>query len=693
MNQLSEREAAALAEEEQFLAVVQAALATARQATARVSVSADELRTLREEAAAEDEDDVGVLLHELALRQKLSARTQSVLPDARSPYLAHLRLEEEGQSRDYLLGHGTFIDTRQNLRVVDWRVAPVAQLFYRYREGDHFEEQLPGRLATGTVTMRRVVVIHQGQLVQLMGDDFSLFRDKDGFWKSRGSSNLATGGAGTAARDGHLGVSVGAQAKGTRVDVTALLDAEQFAGISAPAEEPLLVLGSAGSGKTTVALHRLARLTVGAPTTIPLSRARVVVPEQGLARLAQRLLAPLLPAPDVEDDAGPEVVHTLDAFLLRLARRAFGPLPSVNFEPPALVTSMKRHPALYDALRDALSREPAAKAQLNPLWRQLSVFLSDSAFLGGVVDAAAGTLPRTAIADTIAHTSLQLQNRTDVNDITDVERRTALDGRGLDEDTPDELAGSLDIEDIPLLLSMLSWRRALALPQASHLVIDEAEDFSLFDFESLRATTLEFGGLTLAGDEAQQTHSSFAGWPRSLAVAGAPEATTIRLTTSYRCPRPIAELARRVLGPLAPPSPAKASREGVPVGQFHFPGEAPAHLFLAGALKELLDEEPHASVAVIAATEETAQRFFPLVSHLPNSRLVQRGEFPFTPGLDVTDVDSVKGLEWDYVIVPDASAIHWPGTDEGRRRLHVALTRASHQLWLISPGTPSPLLS
>lgn len=694
MSTLSEREASALAEEEAFLLKVQDALAAAKAATpvARVSVSADELRSLREEAAAEDEDDMGTLLHELALRQQLSARTQPVLPDGRSPYLAHLRLEEEGESRDYLLGHGTFIDTRQNLRVVDWRVAPVAQLFYRYREGDHFEEQLPGRLAAGTVTLRRVVVIHQGRLMQLLGDDFSLFRDVDGTWKSRATSSLATGGAGTSARDGQLGVSVGAQAKGTRVDVTALLDAEQYAAIAAPPDEPLLVLGSAGSGKTTVALHRLARLTVGDPEKIPLVRARVVVPEQGLARLAQRLLAPLLPAPESNDDLGPEVVHTLDDFLLRMARRAFGQLPKVNLEPPALVTSIKRHPALYDALREVISKEKTVKAELRALWRQLALFLSDSAFLARVVSAAGGTLPTTAIAETVEHTSHQLQTRFNARDITDESMRTAIDGRGLDEGTPDELAGSIDVEDLPLLLSMLSWRSLLQLPQASHLVLDEAEDFSLFDFETLRATTREFEGLTLAGDEAQQTHSSFAGWPRSLEVAGAAGAATVRLTTSYRCPRPIAELARQVLGPLAPATPAKASREGVPVGRFHFPGEAPAHLFLAGALKELLDAEPHASVAVITSDTQTAKRFYELVSHLQNTRLVERGEFPFTPGLDVTDVDSVKGLEWDYVVVADASAMHWPGSDEGRRRLHVAVTRASHQLWLVSPGTPTPLI-
>lgn len=691
---LTEREAAALAEEETFLTKVQAALEVARAAAQapRTSVSHDELRSLREEAAGEDEDDAGSLLHELALRQQLAQRTQSVLPDPRSPYLAHLRLLEDGESRDYLLGHGTYIDTRQNLRVVDWRVAPVAQLFYRYKEGDHFEEQFPGRIATGTVTLRRVIVIHQGRLMQVLGDDFAVFRDVDGTWKSRGLSALATGGAGTSARDGQLGVSVGAQAKGTRVDVTALLDAEQYAAISAPPREPLLVLGSAGSGKTTVALHRLARLTAADPTGIPLVRARVVVPEQGLARLAQRLLAPLLPVPDAEDDHGPEVVHTLDEYLLRLARRAFGQLPRVNFEPPALVTSLKRHPALYSLLKDAVLAEKAVKLEVKPLWRQLAGFLGDSAFLAKVVEAANGTLPKTAITDTIEHTSMQLQTPFSAKDITDVSMRTSIDGRGLNEGTPDELAGSIDVEDLPLLLSMLSWRKALSLPQASHVVLDEAEDFSLFDLESVRATTREFKGLTLAGDEAQQTHSSFAGWPRSLEVAGAKDAATVRLTTSYRCPRPIAELARHVLGPLAPQTPAKASREGVPVGRFHFPGEAAAHLFLTGALKDLLDAEPHASVAVICSTMDTARRFHGLVQSLPNTRLVERGEFQFNPGIDITDVDSVKGLEWDYVVVADANALNWPGTDEGRRRLHVAVTRASHQLWLVSPGTPSPLI-
>jgi hypothetical protein len=45
------------------------------------------------------------------------------------------------------------------------------------------------------------------------------------------------------------------------------------------------------------------------------------------------------------------------------------------------------------------------------------------------------------------------------------------------------------------------------------------------------------------------------------------------------------------------------------------------------------------------------------------------------------------------VIVPDVSARTYPDDPEARRRLHVAVTRAAHQLWIAAPGTPSPLLA
>ena len=66
--------------------------------------------------------------------------------------------------------------------------------------------------------------------------------------------------------------------------------------------------------------------------------------------------------------------------------------------------------------------------------------------------------------------------------------------------------------------------------------------------------------------------------------------------------------------------------------------------------------------------------------------------FAFAPGIDIVEVDQVKGLEFDYVIIVEVSAFMYPDTSHYRRLLHVAATRAVHQLWLTSCATPSPIL-
>ena len=67
-------------------------------------------------------------------------------------------------------------------------------------------------------------------------------------------------------------------------------------------------------------------------------------------------------------------------------------------------------------------------------------------------------------------------------------------------------------------------------------------------------------------------------------------------------------------------------------------------------------------------------------------RRVRAQEFSFRPGVEVTDVRQVKGLEFDYVIPLDVNAATWPATVESRHLLHIGATRATHQLWLVSTG-------
>lgn len=680
---LSVLELSIIAEEEALLRRAQAALtraaANAPPTRSRDLLSIDALRALRDDAKAASADDLPPLLLELSIRQSLLARAgDAPLPDARAPYMAHLRVDEGGATKDYLLGKCSFLETGAGVRIVDWRVAPIAQVFYRYREGDDYEEAFPGRTAEGSVVARRITVIAGGELQKILGDGVALTRSAAGTW----------------AREAH-----GAPAftpleasDGAPPDVTALLDAEQFAAISAPAEQPLVVLGSAGSGKTTVALHRLARIAASEPARFPLASMAVVVPEEGLARLSRRLLMPL--------GVGETQVRTLDTWFHAAARCAFGKaLPPMFGDTPPLVASLKRSPALFDGLCERLGAHARGRPRqtLMRLRAQLADAFTDRAFLASVVARSSGALSASAIEETVRHTMMQVSAplAKELRAITDDARKVAIDGLPIGQGTPGDVAGTLDFEELPILLfsqQLRSQGAPLGLPTISHLVVDEAEDVSLFELAVLGSALGEGRSVTLAGDEAQQTTSSFAGFARSLHALGVANATQCRLEVSYRCPAPVTELARAILGPLAPEAPARAPRNGPPVQRFAFPTEQQSQIFLSGALRSLLDREPRASVGVLARDLAAARRIHELLRDRSDARLVLHGDFTFAPGVDVTDVESAKGLEFDYVVVPDATAEAYPVTHDARRRLHVAVTRTSHALWLIAGGAATSAL-
>jgi DNA helicase II / ATP-dependent DNA helicase PcrA len=647
---------------------------------------AAELGALKEEAATAHAADLPHLFNQMDLVRAVVDRAGTrAVADLQSPYFAHLQIAGSAGVRDYLFGRESFSDEAAGVRIVDWRTAPLARVFYNYQEGDDFEETFGGRLNRGDVLMRRLVVIERGVLTGIRRGRLSLERLGDGRWidsSSRSGISLA-GGAGKAVRSGSLGVGKGSE-QARRFDITAQLDAEQYAAMNLGADQPLLVLGSAGSGKTTVALHRLALLAANELSDIARARLQVVVPEEGLARLTRRLLAPL----------GLErvPVKTLSSWAIDTARKVFQTreLEAWHDAPP-LVTRLKRHPALSAALEKhpTLGRKSSSFTALRG---QLAEIFTDRPFLASVVAGAAGDLPTTAIEETVQHAMLQMPSRIDLSGY-DTDSTTTIDGKSIDEGTPEALAGTIDVEDLPIMMALMARRQELGLESIAHLVLDEAEDFSLFELFVLGRLLSEERSCTVAGDEMQQTTSSFPGWPALLETLGVPGAEQCRLKVSYRCPQPIAELARHVLGPQAAGLETTADgREAAPVGFHHFPNFDQAILFLRDAIQDLMEREPRASVAVIASSSETAERFHTGLAGLRGVRRVIEGQYTFEPGVDVTDADEVKGLEWDYVVLPDATAVAYPVDDEARRRLHVAVTRAAHQLWVLSYGVRSRLL-
>ena len=253
-----------IAEEEQILAEVAVALKAARyKRSLNYHRIGERLKTLREEATKAKTADLPALFDQMNTQRALIEHTPSdELPDERAPFFAHMKLEENGRTKHILLGHYTFLDGP--VPIIDWRHAPVSRIYFNYKEDEEYEEELPGRIAEGRIIARTIVTIVNGTLVQVTRGTRSFERAPDDSWQvsTAGPMPALSGGAGSAQR----GLTLGTGQSGRIVpEIAALLDADQFALLESPENEPLLILGGAGCGKTTVALHRTATLAYKNP--------------------------------------------------------------------------------------------------------------------------------------------------------------------------------------------------------------------------------------------------------------------------------------------------------------------------------------------------------------------------------------------------------------------------------------------
>ncbi len=624
-----------------------------------------------------------------ALLKQLRKSRSTPQVDPSSPYFAHLRLREGGRVRDLCLGRATRLD--HGLRIVDWRHAPIARLFYRYQQGDEFEEELSGRIHQGTVEARRTVAIRQGQLQRIDAPEGIFQLDPthpEGWRQTAKEAPRLRGGEGAALRVHSVGAGgerrLGTDADGTLrrtdkrlPDIAALIDPEQFALIARPGAGPVVIRGAAGSGKTTVALHRIAYLAYQDPR-IDSPASLFVVFSQGLRDYVSHVL-PALGVSQVR-------VRTFHEWAAEHRRRLFPFLPDRHRQDtPALVQRLKLHPALLVALDRHLERMPG-KASASQVYDDWASVLTDEQLLGEVFEREA---PDALSAGQLAEVTAWCRRRHE-------ECRAWAEG---DRETPAEL----DPEDDALLLRLWQLRGGVLSESGGaplalrHVAIDEVQDFSPLEVQVLMDCLDSQRSLTLAGDTQQHVmqEAGFTSWSdffRHLGIEGTAIET---LQVSYRSSEEIARFGEAVLGPLREDeSPVVTTRSGPPVELFAYTDHGGCIAALADALIELEEAEPLASVALLTPTPEISRLYHEGLAQcdVPRLRRVVRQDFRFAPGIEVTEIEQVKGLEYDYVVLVAVDAGHFPDDPKARRLLHVGATRAVHQLWLASVGEPSPLI-
>jgi DNA helicase-2/ATP-dependent DNA helicase PcrA len=534
-------------------------------------------------------------------------------------------------------------------------------------------------------------------------------------------------------------------------EIAALIDPRQFEIMTSPHSGVVVIQGGAGSGKTTIGLHRLAYLGFAFPDRFPARRMVVVTQGTGLAAYIGQVL-PALGLPGVR-------VVTFDEWAERELHRAIPWIrASLTQDVVPAVTRVKSHPALLHELERAAAarkgkrgsraavelwadlltdrglllsllrndaEKPVSEADILEAHRimvtrvQAIVSLDprdrptekkraprrvrgkdegeDLAAPGAWATMGLAENPRARTVDSDLPEGVRRfeSERDEVDDDENVRGEIGIDGQRTDDDQP-----LLDADDLAILLRANQLLRPVESPLA-HLFVDEAQDLSPMKLAALigqtrSGATRPLPSLTLAGDTAQKLFldNGFGDWRAVLSHLGLDHVAIEPLRIAYRSTCEILELARFAMGPLPIDVPAEAKRRGAPVEAFHFSAVGAAVAFLAEALRDLASREPRATVALLARYPEQADRTFEGLrrAEVPALRRVRAQEFTFRPGIDVTDVRQVKGLEFDYVVMLDTNASSYGTDDESRHLFHIGVTRAAHQLWLLVTGTPSPLV-
>ncbi|MGG5766215.1 HelD family protein [Bacillus wiedmannii] len=650
---------------------------------------------------------------EQILESMRESNRQNLRIGVQEPYFGRLDFQEDGKEEVMPIYIGkvgvSHKDTMKPI-VIDWR-APVASMFYSFTGGDELAfYQSPDGLVEGDVYLKRNISIRKRELERVV----------DTYVKGNEDVSHA---------DDFLLYRLGENKDNKLKDIVSTIQSEQNDIIRAERNLPLLIQGVAGSGKTTIALHRLAfliyeyreqleaeRMIVFAPNSLFLDYISSVLPELGVGNISQttfpdwalRTLDDSVKLKQTEEKLKEAFSINRDEEKVMLGKlkgtlefKSFIEERMIQFENELVPTSD------FEAWDKAIIPVEDIKKWMQVEYKHYPLKKRRERLVGRMKRWIEIELKK--YGETNEKKLLKKEATKRLNTYMKFWPKMSalslyssiLKSKEILEVLPEELVKETEkscrkkevyVEDLLALIYIHHRITGIEIGQKfHHVVIDEAQDFSPFQVYVVKEITLG-NSFTILGDLSQAIYDyqGIEDWSAFKEVFQ--ETGYYELTRSYRSTKEIIEFANEIIKnaeiPVGLATPVFRSGEDVKVihaeDQFNE---------IMKTLKHLQNEDVK-TIAVIGRTDDECRDIYGKLTKAGLAvNVIEADQSKYEGGISVVPVYLAKGLEFDAVLLIDVDEEHYKNTKHDAKLLYVGCTRSLHDLWIFHSGEISPLIN
>ncbi|QDR82216.1 HelD family protein [Sporomusa termitida] len=687
-------------------------------------------RVLKISQSRSKKDEVSAYVHSL-MKSDHAVKASDIAKALDSPYFGRVDFREDGTGdfEHYYIGRTKVarldIETVKDILVFDWR-DPVSTIFYECQDGRASYEVLGRYTYTGDVRLKRQYKIEDSQLIS-MADDNILSK-----LMNRQQESLIA--------DPFLLERLLKGAGDRLKDIVTSIRSEQNQIIREPLNQVTIIQGVAGSGKSTIGLHRLSyllyneklnpeKLVIIAPNKIFLDYISDLLPEIDAQDVRQMTFADLAAAiiqfepvispasADTEPLAAmarwkgtPEFIKVMEIFLDKRLEKFCLKLNDISLFDGQLVISREQQ------LEKVVE---GASVPYNERLRSLQKYISfrirnfievyEARYKRGEARADEKTAARYAaegnqfmerhiakwpFLELLAGYAGLMQDK-------QAWRKIKPHGFTIDELTAHTgavlAAGQIEQDDLAgLCYFKLLIDGFTQVGKFDHIAVDEGQDINLLEYIVL-ARLSRNTSFTIMGDMSQAIHTDrgLTSWQALLKdVFDEAKCRYYEVNFSYRSAKEIVDLFNKVL-------PAGRSK-AVPVyeiGRQPVIERAPSALAALTSTLRTIEEFRQLgckSIGILTKLENDSLKLYEglraAAPQLDNLNLISGNVLSYHGGITVAPISLAKGLEFDGVIIWNAADNKFTNDPYDARLLYVALSRAMYYLHILHQGRLTPLL-